>query len=105
MNAIRLVHRADIQRVTRGLSAGHPSNTVQQIVTGLPCLLESTAPKSLAMSSGWVERASYVVSWMERRDIRPGDYLIHAGKRHVIKTVREDLQGRYFTAILEGEIK
>jgi hypothetical protein len=102
---MRLIHRADVQRVTRGLSAGHPANTVQQIVTGLPCLLESTQPKSLAMSSGWIERASYVVTWVDRRDIRAGDYLIHNGKRHVIKTVREDLQGRYFTAILEAEAK
>lgn len=102
----RMIHRALVTRVSRTFTAaGLPVNTTETIESSLPCLLESTAPKSLALSQGWIERATYVCTWIKSTTIRPGDLLTFEGTKHVIKTVRRDLQGGYWTAILEAEAK
>lgn len=101
----RLIHKADIVRLVRAFTNGVPATTQTTIVEDLPCLLESTAPKSLALSHGWIERASYVCTWTKDTTIKAGDLLVFNGQRHQIKSVRRDLQGNYWTAILEAEAK
>jgi hypothetical protein len=93
----------EISRIERTISGGKASVNPTG-VDSLRCFLESAVPRNLSMPQGWIERATYVMTWIADI-VKTGDIVTYRDSRHVVKTIRFDVQGKYYTAILEAEAK
>ena len=98
-----LTHSVDVYRINRTVSAGKPLINKIQVESDLPCLLESKSSRAIDLAQGWLDKSSYLMTWTKPTSVVAGDIVVHEGTNHVIKSVRRDLQGDYYTARLETE--
>ena len=102
----RLKHLATVTRIVKGAAvAGVGALTSSTIATDLPVLVEGIKAIARASVLGRIEQAQFVISWdpISGQTLQEQDLVAFGGRNFVLREILEDLEGGYFTGVLQGK--